>query len=121
MNAFQTYSLIHFALLAGAFPLRAQFRGGPSGAPPPVPSVEQVASAVPLNEAQRAQLAPLLKEAAAAQKRVAASRIKLAKLQAALPEKPGAVLSDSQKEKLPMALFNARFGRGPRVGPPPAN
>ena len=108
------------ALLAAALPLHAQFGGGPTAAPPPIPGMAQIESAITLTEAQRSKLAPLLQEAAAAQDRLTAAQARLARLQSTLRETLGPVLTDAQKEKLPMALFTARFGRGPRGGPPPA-
>ena len=108
------------ALLTGALPVRAQFGGGPAAAPPPIPGLAQIESAIPLTEAQRSQLAPLLQEATAAQDRFTAAQARLAQLQSTLRETLGPVLTDAQKEKLPMALFAARFGRGPRGGAPAA-
>jgi lysophospholipase L1-like esterase len=94
-------------------PVAAQFGGGPPATPVPIPSLDQLKATPQLTEEQMAQLTPLLAKAAANQKQIADLQASLGKLNLGLPEKLGPILTDEQREKLPQALFGARFGRGP--------
>lgn len=95
-------------------PAAAQPGGGPPTAPVPVPGLEQLRQAgLTLTEDQIARLGPLLPEAGANRQKIVELQESLAKLNRELPDKLGPLLTEEQREKLPQALFAARFGRGP--------